>query len=231
MILIVGLITLRVPPPRPGHIVPIEQICKVDKRLGYDISTAPAQADELWSLYTISPDNQPLFAHLDQLDEMYREGVTHKGLTYIYGAPGVGKSFIVRKHLMSMLADEAVCLVNLGDVFADSTLQPDIQITQKSDLVTTTEQVMGRLPAISNPSARQLEHLLSTSGCIRNGELVPLVIVDDIDEIHPDSSRLILRSLDNLILERGQPIGNFLHVAVVGASEGFAAWYRDPKAT
>lgn len=70
--------------------------------------------------------------------------------------------------------------------------------------------------------------MFAASGCERDGELLPLVIVDDIDEIHPDSSRLILRSLDKLILDPG-PKAGFLHVIVVGGSEGFASWYRDPK--
>jgi hypothetical protein len=59
--------------------------------------------------------------------------------------------------------------------------------------------------------------------------LVPLIIFDDIDEIHSETSKLILKSLDQFILEVAESNEEFVHVIVVGRSEGFAPWYQDSK--
>jgi serine/threonine protein kinase len=201
ILLVAGFTALWRPWASPDSPIPIEQICRVDRRLSYEISTAPAHANNLPSLYRNAPSNTDLFGHLDQLRQLYRNGASHRGITYIYGAPGVGKSFIVRNHLMKLLPDRT-CVVKLTDV---------------------------RLPGIADSSDFQLGPLFSASGCERDGELVPLMVIDDIDEIAPELSRQILRSLDKLIQETGQPEAGYLHIIVVGGSEGFAPWYRDPK--
>lgn len=229
IVLAVGFIAWWAPWVWPDPPIPIERVCEIDERLAYGISPGPAHANELRSLYRISPDNKPLFGHLDRLRKLHRLGVSHRGITYIYGVSGVGKSFVVRNHLTSTLPDEANCVVKLGDVFNGSTQKLGFEVAPRPDVTTSGGKTLGTLPAIIDPRDFQLGHLLSVSGCERNGELVPLVILDDIDEIHPDSSRLILRALDKLILTPGQPKASFLHVIVVGGSEGFAPWYRDPK--
>ncbi len=210
--------------------VSINQICEIDKQLAYEISTGSAHANDLQSLYRTSPENKSLFDHLERLRELYQDGVAHRGITYIYGAPGVGKSFIVRNHLANTLPEETRCVVNLADIFAGDTEQMGFRVTQRPDVTTLGgEMVLSTLPAIAESNNYNLGRLLSASGCERNGELASLIIVDDLDEIHTDSSRLILRSLDKLILNSSQPEPGFLHVIVVGGSEGFAPWYRDPK--
>jgi tRNA A-37 threonylcarbamoyl transferase component Bud32 len=229
IVLAAGFIAWWAPWVWPDPPIPIEQVCEIDERLAYDISPGPAHAKELRLLYRISPDNKPLFGHLGQLRKLHRLGDSHRGITYIYGAPGVGKSFFVKKHLKTTLPADANCVVKLSDVFTGSTKEFGFQVEPRSDVTTSGGKTLGTLPAITDPRDFQLRRLLSASGCEQNGELVPLVVIDDIDEVHPDSSRLILRSLDKFLLDPIQPKSGFLHVIVVGGSEGFAPWYRHPK--
>ena len=215
-----------VPVPVP---VPIDQVCDIDKRLAYEISDGPAHANDLPSLYKISPDNQSIFSHVDRLRELHRDGAAHKGITYVYGAPGVGKTFLVRNHLSGAFPGEASCVVKLGNM-AEIAEEAGFQVTERADVIGLDGRLsIGKLPTVSEPSDFRLRRLLAASGCEQNDELRSLIIIDDIDEIHPDSSRLILRSVDKLILDPGQPKTGLLHIIVVGGSEGFAPWYRDPK--
>lgn len=210
--------------------VPIDRVCAVEKQFVYEVTAGPAHASDLPSLYKFSSDNQPIFSHLHRLQEMHRDGVAHRGVSYVYGAPGVGKSFLVRNHLLGAFPGEASCVVKLGDVFGGGTEQLGVQVTARPDVTSRDGQVrIGSLPAVAEPGDFRLGSMLAASGCEQNGVLRSLVVIDDIDEIHPDSARLILRSVDKLVLDRAQSSSGFLHVIVVGGADGFAPWYRDPK--
>ena len=215
--------------PQPS--VSIDQVCEVDRRLTYDIVPGPAHAQNLPSLYRISHYNQPIFDHLNKLREDYQSGKEHKGITYVYGDPGVGKTFLVRNYLSGLLSKEASCVVKLGEVFSAAAAgKREFEVIQRPDVFTLDGRIsLGKLPAIADPGKFQIETFLSESGCAHEDALVPLIIIDDIDETHPDSSRLILRLLDKLILDGREPKADFQHVIVVGGSEGFTSWYRDPK--
>ena len=78
---------------------------------------------------------------------MHRDGSAHTGLTYVYGAPGVGKSFLVRNHLAGAFPGKASCVVKLGEVFG------------------------------AGPSGFRLGNMLSASGCARDGALRPLLVI------------------------------------------------------
>ena len=63
-----------------------------------------------------------------------------------------------------------------------------------------------------------------------------ILIIDSIDEIHPDSAKSLLRRIDDYIRERKREEekvedGNkrFLRVFVVGCPEGFTDYYRIPQ--
>lgn len=218
---------------RPWHVTPpphsIGRICAIDRQAWYDIVDGPATADELSELYRLSADNRPIFEHLATLRELHRAGTGHRGVTYVYGAPGVGKSFLVRNHLAHAFPGQGRCLVKLGDVFQRPASRLGFEVCERAELASVDgSMTLGRLPAACNARGFALRRMLAASGCSQDGAPRWLVI-DDIDEIHPDTARLLLREVDRLILDRTQPSDSFLHVVVVGGASGFAPWYRDPR--
>jgi hypothetical protein len=207
--------------------VPVAHLNALDDNLTTEIIDGPAAADDLLSYFALA--NPSLFDHIEAMEQAYLDGTGGKGLTYIWGSPGVGKSFISRNRLSEEFPGPS-CLVKLGGLFNEDSAKLDFEVIRKADLMTLDGQErFDDLPAVADPSAYNLDHLLSAAACVQNGELVPLIIVDDIDEVHSETSNLILRSLDRLVLETELQEGNFLQVVVLGRSEGFATWYRDPK--
>jgi hypothetical protein len=60
---------------------------------------------------------------------------------------------------------------------------------------------------------------------------VPLVVIDDLDELQDDSSTAILEAIDNYVLDGAPGAGSFLHFIVVGRSSAFATWLTAPERT
>jgi hypothetical protein len=122
------------------------------------------------------------------------------------------------------------CLIKLGDLFGDDAGQLDFEVARQPDLASLDGRIsFDDLPAVAEAADYDLESLFSAGGCRQGDGLVPLIIVDDIDEIHSETSRLILRSLDRFVLQIEAAQDGFVHVIVLGRTEGFAPWYQDPK--
>jgi hypothetical protein len=150
-------------------------------------------------------------------------------LTYIWGAPGVGKSFVSRNRLYEGFPGES-CLVKLGDLFGDDSNLLNFEVIKKPDLVTVDGLLaFDNLPTVAETRNYDLDSLLDASDCRQEESLVPLIIVDDIDEIHTETSNIVLRSLDRLLLDSDPSTEPFLQVMVLGRTEGFGPWYQDPK--
>jgi hypothetical protein len=103
-------------------------------------------------------------------------------------------------------------------------------VIDRPDLVTLDGKLeFDSLPAVAQANEYELESILEVANCKQNDELVPLIIVDDIDEVHSETSNLILKSLDEFILDAAELNEDFVQVIAVGRAEGFAPWYQDSK--
>jgi len=71
--------------------------------------------------------------------------------------------------------------------------------------------------------------MLAAAECAQDGLLVPLIIIDDLDEVTRETSREILRLVDQFMLDVGESEERYIHVFVFGRPEGFAPWFRDPR--
>jgi hypothetical protein len=141
----------------------------------------------------------------------------------------VGKSFITRNRLHEGFPGDS-CLIKLGDVFGDDSDALSFEVIDRPDLVTLDGKLeFDSLPTVARANEYELDSILEVANCKQNDELVPLIIVDDIDEVHSETSNLILKSLDRFTLDAAQSNEDFIHVIVVGRGEGFATWYQDPK--
>ena len=128
----------------------------------------------------------------------------------------MGKSFITRNRLNEGFPGDS-CLIKLGDVFGDDPDALSFEVTRKPDLTTLDGQLaFDSLPAVAQANEYELESLFEVASCKRNDGLVPLIILDDIDEVHRETSNLILKSLDQFILDAAKVNEDFVHVIVVG---------------
>jgi hypothetical protein len=206
---------------------PIAHICEIEENLAAEIVEGPAAASDLLSFFSLA--NPELMTHISEVEKTYLDGRVDQGLTYIWGSPGVGKSFITRNRLHEGFPGDS-CLIKLGDVFGDESDTLSFEVVDKPDLTTLDGQIaFDSLPTVAQANQYELESIFEVAECKHNGDLVPLIIFDDIDEIHSETSNLILKSLDQFILDVAESNEDFVHVIVVGRSEGFAPWYQDSK--
>ena len=70
---------------------------------------------------------------------------------------------------------------------------------------------------------------MAAAGCEKDGQMVPLIIFDDLDEVNRKTSTEILRSIDHFMLDVEDSEEEYIHVFVFGRPEGFASWFQDPR--
>jgi serine/threonine protein kinase len=213
--------------PKSPQPVPVEHLYEIENDLVTEFVEGPAVAGDLLIYFNLA--NPELFAHIEHVEKSYLEGENDPGITYVWGSPGVGKSFITRFRLNEGFPGDS-CLVKLSDVFGDDSEALSFEVVQKPDLTTLDGGLaFDSLPAVVQANDYELESLFEVAGCMQGDGLVPLIILDDIDEVHSETSSLILRSLDRFILNAAEADEEFVQVMVIGRAEGFAPWYQDPK--
>ena len=220
LIAIAVFVALRARQPPALDITPL---CSIEQQLTIAIDQrGSSQHQDLLSYYEAA--NPEIFAHLGSVAQRYRDGKKEKGATYVMGAPGVGKSFVARA--LTFLPEEQ-CEIKLGDLFKYETQKLDFEVHIRPDLATLDgETVLSHLPAAAQPNAFTWDGLLTAAGCKKDGATVPLVIVDDLDELHNDTSMLILREVENLISRDSATEDTFVHIVVFGRPESFVPWLK-----
>jgi hypothetical protein len=207
-----------------------ERLCDIERQayaFAIDLASA-AQQPDLETYYELA--NPQLTAHLAALAQAHTAGTPDAGVTYIMGAAGVGKSFALRN--LDGFADADKCAVGLSDWFGANAAQLPFTVVQAPDLATVDGQlVFNELPAMQDPAAFDLTTFLAATGCQVSGTLLPLILIDDLDEIQGDSATAILRAIDQFILGGAVGAGPFVHFVVAGRPEAFNSWLTDPSRT
>lgn len=176
------------------------------------------------SLFDYYEEQNPEFIdHIKDVVKRYGAGETAAEVTYLLGAAGVGKTFLLRA--LDDLDEAKQCTVDLDELFVEEPGRLDFEVAYETDLETLDggDLVFNELPSLAKPSDFTLESLLEAGDCYVGGELVPLVFIDGIDEVHDDTARLILELLDEFVAEE-----QGVHFLVAGRPEGFAVWLTDP---
>ena len=184
------------------------------------------QKDDLTAYYEAA--NSALVAHLMRAAEQLHQGETQRRSSYLWGAAGVGKSFVTR-NAFDAFEDDEQCAIDLGEAFADGGDRVGYPTELRADLATLDgELVFNELPTLSDSRGFELTPLLEAGGCIDGDLLRPLVILDSIDELHDDCSRAVLEAVDELLLSDSGMLPPFFHVVVAGRPGGFVSWLTDP---
>jgi hypothetical protein len=204
-------------------------LCAIDADVfafAIDVESEDAQPD-LESYY--ERRNPEFVAHLADVHQRFVDGSTDRRVTYLMGAAGVGKSFVL-DNSVGAFAEEERCEVELGDWYREKTGSLPFEITSAADLATMDgETVFNELPTLADPGTFDLVGLLEAAGCYVDGALVPLVVIDGVDEIHDDAAEQILEAVDELVL--ASEANTFVHFLVAGRPEGFWSWLTDPDRT
>jgi hypothetical protein len=191
------------------------------------------QSDEALADTTAYYDeaNPELVSHLTAVAASFRHGESGAGITYVLGAAGVGKSFAAR-NVIKGFSDTEKCTVKVSDLFREDKDLLSFAVQDAPDLATTDGQlVFNTLPAFADVADFDFKGLLRAAGCEIGGQLLPVIVIDDLDEAHDMVCQSILEDLDEFVLGGAQGAGPFVHVIVFGRPEGFYTWLADPART
>lgn len=206
-----------------GTVLSSAELCAVDATLAFDLDLdSDAAKDSLVDYYNAA--NPALIDNLADVAAKFEGGEQHGGVTYLRGAAGVGKSFVMTTITGGFAASDQ-CYVEFADLFAASTEDRGFEVELRPDLATTNgAHVFNELPTISQPADFDMKAVLEAIGCADDGMPRPLIVLDGIDEIHDDAARLILERIDDYILDRDKQEIPFVHFLISGRPEGFATW-------
>ncbi|MDX1614064.1 MAG: phosphotransferase [Candidatus Promineifilaceae bacterium] len=205
----------------------ISALCQIEEAHTANIIEGPARGPDLLSYFEIG--NPELFEHIRAMEQIYLDGQAHRGITYVWGAPGVGKSLITREPLGRQFAADS-CEVEIKELFSVDSEKLSFPTARRPALTTLDGQIeFDSLPGAAAITEFELDNLLDAAGCREDGQLVPLIIFDDLDEVTEETSTEILRSLDRCVLDIETSAEDYIHIFVFGRPEGFAPWFQDPR--
>lgn len=207
-------------------ILDVSPLCAIETKLAIPITVGqPSRYSNLLPYFREA--NSELFDHLDSIAQAYEDGQVLRGATYVIGGPGVGKSFVALG--LDQFSQEDQCTIRMGE-FADSGGH-GIDFKMVPDLATLGgELIFNELPTFANPETFTLDSLLVAGGCVREGRITPLVIIDDLNEVHDQSIWLVLKEIEAFISQEDAK-DSFVHILVFGRPEAFAPWLRQPRRT
>lgn len=203
--------------------VKTDELCEVEQSL-FDTPFDAKSNDQLATLDDYYAEANPeLVARFNAVSQDYANATPTRSATYLMGEAGAGKSFIMGR-IEDVFPKEDTCDLSLAEVLgAPSEVLPTKRLP---DLATIDEAVvLNTLPGFVDPGAFSMLDFLEDRGCVRDGKITPLVLLDGVDEIHTTAAHAMLRSLESFLLKGGE---DFVHVVVSGRPEGFAPWFADP---
>jgi hypothetical protein len=218
------------PPPEvdrhlaPPEIVSIDELCAIEKKLTPGLYEGPARQDSLLAYFEDA--NPRLFKHLRSIVKKHASGEEHRGATYIAGSSGVGKSYLIGQ--LDMLPKEVTSdTVKLSEFFKDKAFP--FETEEAADLQTVDgELIFNRLSRLTNPSEFDVNKFIVAAGATKGDKPLSFILIDDLDEIHEDSAKVILEELEAFI--NNSPDG-FAHFVVFGRPEGFWPWLKHSDRT
>ena len=211
-------------PVLPPEIVGIDELCTIEKNLAPSLYDGPARHDSLIAYFKDA--NPELFEHLRSIVEKHASGKNHRGVTYIAGSAGMGKSYLIGQ--LDMLPKEVMSdTVKLSEFFKDEDFP--FETEEVADLHTVDEElIFNKLLRLTNPGEFDVNKFIVAAGASKGGEPLSFILIDDLDEIHEDSAEVILKELEAFISKTSD---GFVHFIVFGRPEGFWPWLKHSDRT
>jgi hypothetical protein len=160
--------------------------------------------------------NQPLFERLRIVS-----GSEERSLTFVLGQGGIGKSSLIR---VLQNRQPEVRMVQLSQLRDKAWTFKDICEEPKPDLTTTESPplVLSVMPAIRQEISNWLPTVMKRLGA----DLSKVLLIDDLDEIHPESAKRLLNELEDAL--RGRLNLGLIRAMVFGRPEAFIDYYNQP---
>lgn len=210
------------------------KLCNINKKLVVPIGQASCPLYERLEQYYSSANNH-IISFLTDKAQNRPPALSNKiRILYLFGEAGVGKSFLVK-----MIRNTDNCLIKLKDKFAeDQRFKQQYAVKGIDDLKAfNIKHSFNTLLGFSQPdhfSQNKLRDLLISSACMSperiKEKIKPLVIIDDLDEIHAKSATAFLKQLEKFVNRENEKISSYsADIVVLGRGEAFVSLFNSAK--
>lgn len=174
------------------------------------IAVGPPAHQEIVDYYCAA--NAGLSDHFRRAREVYAAGDQwpYRAMTVVAGSAGIGKTFIKSK-VYADIPSEQIWKLDIRELFEHfaeqelAELKPDLQYG---------DRVYNRLLSLTQAGRKSFEALVQSRSAA-------FVVVDSLDEIHPDDYAFVLERLERLALGVNH---GFMHLVVFGRPTAFQAF-------
>ncbi len=160
--------------------------------------------------------NPALRYRFDEAVRAFRSGkpAPFRALTLVAGTAGVGKTFVKRSVYSDQIPVEKIWKFDIRELLGDWV---DQELAESKPDVCHGDRVINRLLSFTPEGREDFARLLEAKS-------PAFVVVDSLDEIHPDDYCFVLETLERFALHGAH---EFVHVAVFARPLAFRAYWRD----
>jgi ATPase family associated with various cellular activities (AAA) len=187
------------------------------KQLDISESKEPRYKELIDYYREVNPD---LFAYLDSLelnndpsDQTFKVG-------YVMGSAGIGKTTITEQ--LENKYKSSICSIKLSKLFD----QKEFFKKSKPDLVIGEKTY--NLPTLQNLSDLKFDNIFKNGNCCDEVSCKPIVILDDLDEIHPELAQRVLEIVENEANNLAL-VPHPKNILIFGRPEGFSYWLKERR--
>ena len=206
----------------------LKKLCAMEQKLATTIaSEGKTAATTLNNLY--ERENQEFISHIQNMKtKAENSDDKSRGISLISAPAAFGKSFFIKPLLQNIIKKDYVKISLRDDVFESKT--PPFSVSQRMELsmkaaTNTNSDILSLLPYFE-PKTFRVEKLLFLKN-EKSKKNPKFIIIDDFDEIHPETTIDLLKSLYTYVYETNQDKA-FLQIIILGRPEAFMRFSENP---
>ncbi len=182
------------------------------KLLPPGITTGPAQHASIADYYVEA--NAKLGARFEEARQAFADSQERPfhAMTLVAGPAGIGKTFI-KRHVYGDIPADKIWKFDIREMFEEmeqqgfAEVRPDLQLG---------DRVLNRMLALTPQGRKVFRRCLASQSA-------EFVVIDSLDEIHPDDYSFVLTQLESFALENDR---RFIHLVVFGRPLAFRDYWQ-----
>lgn len=206
----------------------LKNLCELEKKLATPITDGDkTSATTLNNLYEL--ENQEFISHIQDMKKQSENPANKSRSISLISAPAAfGKTFFIKPLLQNIIKKDYVKISLRDDIFESKT--PPFLVSQRMELSMKaqgqqTNDVLSLLPYFEPKTFRIEKVLFLKNEKSKNNP--KFIIIDDFDEVHPETAMDFLKNLYTYIYEANEGKA-FLQIIILGRPEAFMRFAENP---
>ena len=195
----------------------IEKLERMETELlRHDLVDGPARFQDITEYYWDA--NPELRQRLESAKDAFQQGESFRGMTLVAGPAGIGKTFIKRNVYHDDVPRERIWKFDIRELFSEFASQGLAEATPD---LHHGARVFNRILSLNEKGRSVFAEMVAAKD-------ISFILVDSLDEVHPEDYSFILKTLE---AKAAEPDNSFIQVVVFGRPFAFLDYWRDREST